>query len=118
MTNRNSLLGRSRPTERLTKDEKAALDRATTAPAPAPPAPTAPAPAPPAPPTPTPAPANPPQNKTIAKQTKVRKDQLKFHWTVECPECGFKVSGGGEPQPGQRMARCGRCKVHLFLAGK
>ena len=32
MTNRNSLLGRSRPTERLTKDEKAALDRATTAP--------------------------------------------------------------------------------------
>ena len=108
MTNRNSLLGRSRPTERLTKDEKVALDRATTAPAPAPPTP----------PAPTPAPANPPQNKTIAKQTKVRKDQLKFHWTVECPECGFKVSGGGEPQPGQRMARCGRCKVHLFLAGK
>ena len=28
MTNRNSLLGRARPTERLTKEEKAALDRA------------------------------------------------------------------------------------------
>ena len=100
MTNRNSLLGRARPKERLTKEEKAALDRATTAPAPTHP------------------PANPPQNKTGAKQTKVRKDQLKFHWTVECPECGFKVSGGGNPQPGQRMARCGQCKVHLFLEGK
>ena len=94
MTNRNSLLGRARPTERLTKEEKAALDRA-----------------------PTPPPIHPP-NKTSAKQTKVRKDQLKFHWTVECPECGFKVSGGGNPQPGQRMARCGQCKVHLFLEGK
>ena len=106
MTNRNSLLGRARPTERLTKEEKAALDRVTTAPTPTPPS------------APTHPPANPPQNKTGAKQTKVRKDQLKFHWTVECPECGFKVSGGGNPQPGQRMARCGQCKVHLFLEGK
>ena len=100
MANRNSLLGRSRLTERLTKEEKAALDRTTTAPAPTPP------------------PANPPQNKTGAKQTNVRKDQLQFRWTVECPECGFKVAGDGQPQAGQRMARCGRCKVHLFLEGK
>lgn len=101
MSNRNSMLGRTRPTERLTKEEKASLDRTTTEPAPTPAR--------------TPTPANPPQNRTGAKQTKVRKDQLMFHWTVACPKCGFKVSGSGTPQPGKRMARCGQCKVHLFL---
>ena len=106
MTNRNSLLGRARPTGRLTKEEKAALDRATTAPAPTPP------------PVPTPPPANPLQNKTGTKQTKVRKDQLKFRWTAECPECGFKVAGDGTPSSGQRLARCGRCKTVMFLGGK
>ena len=97
MTNRDSLLGRSRPRERLTREEIAALDKATS-----PPAPKA-------------SQAKPPQNKTGATQRKVRKDQLKFHWTIECPECGFKVAGSGQPQPGQRLARCGRCKVILFL---
>ena len=36
MTNRNSLLGRSKPRERLTKEEITALDKATAAAAPAP----------------------------------------------------------------------------------
>ena len=110
MTNRNSLLGRSRPAERLTRDEKAALDRAD-----APPQPKSP-----------PVRARPPkapdakalEADNTGKQTKVKKAQMKSHWTVNCPECGFKVSGGGDPQPGQRLARCGRCKVHIFLAGK
>ena len=33
MTNRNSLLGRSRPREKLTREEIAALDKATVPPA-------------------------------------------------------------------------------------
>ena len=47
----------------------------------------------------------------------VRKDLLKFHWSLECPGCGFKVTGNGQPQPGQRLARCGRCKLVLVLGG-
>ena len=47
----------------------------------------------------------------------VRKDLLKFRWSLECPGCGFKVTGNGQPQPGQRLARCGRCKVVLVLGG-
>ena len=105
MTNRNSLLGRSRPAERLSKTDRAALERATTEPAPKP-EPVKPTPAT------TPTPSN------AEKEGRVRKSQLKFHWTTECPACGFKVSGSGEPQPGQRLARCGRCKLALFLNGK
>ena len=105
MTNRNSLLGRSRPAERLSKTDRAALERATTEPAPKP-EPVKPTPAT------TPTPSN------AEKEGRVRKSQLKFHRTTECPACGFKVSGSGEPQPGQRLARCGRCKLALFLNGK
>ena len=47
MRNRDSLLGRARPADRLTREQIAALDRATSTPA-APPAPTKPT-APPAP---------------------------------------------------------------------
>ena len=43
---------------------------------------------------------------------------MKLHWTTECPACGFKVAGSGDPKPGQRLARCGRCKVNIFLSGK
>ena len=100
MTNRNSLLGRSRPRERLTKEEVAALEKAT------------------APPTPKPRQAKPPENKTSGTQRTVRKNLMKFHWTVECPACGFKVAGTGNPRPGQRLARCGRCKIALFLEGR
>ena len=47
----------------------------------------------------------------------VRRDMMKFRWGLECPGCGFKVTGEGPPQPGQRLARCGRCKVVLTLGG-
>ena len=103
MTNRNSLLGRSRPSEKLTREQLAALDQVT---------------APPVSPAPPPKqPAKPPGQKSGGTQRKVQKDLLKFRWSIECPDCGFKVTGNGQPRPGQRLARCGRCKVNLFLEG-
>ena len=103
MTNRNSLLGRSKAREKLTREELAALDKVT---------------APPVPPAlPTKQPAKPPEQKSGGTQRKVRKDLLKFRWSIECPGCGFKVTGNGQPRPGQRLARCGRCPVALFLGG-
>ena len=106
MTSRNSLLGRSRPADRLSKADREALERAAAEPAPNPPQ-ANPAPA---------GNSTPPVN--VGKDGKVRQDQLKFHWTTECPACGFKVAGGGNPQPGQRLARCGRCKLNIYLRGK
>ena len=97
MTNRNLLLGRSKPSEKLTREEIAALDKVT---------------APPVPP-----PAKPPGKKGGGQQRMVRRDLLKFRWSLECLGCGFKVTGEGQPQPGQRLARCGRCKVILVLGG-
>ena len=99
MTNRNLLLGRSKPSEKLTREEVAALDQVTAAPA---------APAPP---------AKPPGKKGGGPQRMVRRDLLKFRWSLECPGCGFKVTGDGQPKSGQRLARCGRCKVVLVLGG-
>ena len=99
MTNRNSLLGRSKHREKLTREEIAALDEVTV---------------PPVPPVP---PAKPPGKKGGGTQRMVRKDLLQFRWSLECPGCGFKVTGEGQPQPGQRLARCGRCKVVLVLGG-
>ena len=116
MTNRNSLLGRSRPADRLSKADREALEREAADPAHTQ--------APTKPPTAKPAPAKtaPAVNNTgpanAGKDGTVRQDQLKFHWTTECPACGFKVAGGGNPQPGQRLARCGRCKLNIFLKGK
>ena len=104
MSNRNSLLGRSKPSEKLTGEELAALDKVTVT------GRTLPAP-------PTNQPAKPPEQKGGGTQRKVRKDLLKFRWSIECPDCGFKVAGNGQPRPGQRLARCGRCKVNLFLEG-
>ena len=100
MTNRNQLLGRSKPSERLNREEIAALERATEPNAP-------PAPA-----------AKPLGKKGGGQQRMVRRDLLKFRWSLDCPGCGFKVTGEGQPKPGQRLARCGRCKVALFLEGK
>ena len=105
MNNRNSLLGRSRAVDRLTKSDREALDRATAAPAPKPP-----------PAAKTPATNQPPSN--AGKEGKVHKGQLKFHWTTECPACGYKVAGSGDPKPGQRLARCGRCKLAIYLTGR
>ena len=100
MTNRNLLLGRSKPSEKLTREEIAALDKVPT---------------PPTPPAPTTPPAKPLGKKGGGQQRMVRKDLLQFRWSLECPGCGFKVTGEG--QPGQRLARCGRCKVVLVLGG-
>ena len=103
MTNRNLLLGRSKPSEKLTREEIAALDQATVPPAsPAPP--TKPAKA---------------TGKTGGghQQRTVARNILKFRWSLDCPGCGFKVSGEGQPKPGQRLARCGRCKVVLVMGG-
>ena len=97
MTNRNLLLGRSKPSEKLSREEIAALDKVT------------------APPAPTPPPAKPSGKKVGNQQRMVSRDLLKFRWSFECPGCGFKVTGDGHPQPGQRLARCGRCKVVLVL---
>ena len=96
MTNRNLLLGRSKPSEKLTREEIAALDKVTVPPVP---------------------PAPPPGKKGGGLQRMVRREILKFRWSLECPGCGFKVTGEGQPQPGQRLARCGRCKVVLVLGG-
>ena len=98
MTNRNPLLGQSKPSEKLTKAEIAALDQVTAPPAP-------------------PAKPKPPEKKGGVQQRTVRRDLLKFRWSLECPGCGFKVTGEGQPKPGQRLARCGRCKLVLVLGG-
>ena len=120
MRNRDSLLGRARPADRLTREQIAALDKATSTPAPTP-APMKPT-APPAAQEPKPSVAQPPPagnaGANNGKNTTVGKSQLKFHWTVDCPECGFKVSGHGDPKQGQHLARCGHCKVQIFLTGK
>ncbi len=96
MAKRTSLLGRSRPSEKLTREEVAALDNATLPPEP---------------------PAKAPENRGSGLKLKVREDMLKFRWSLECPGCGFKVTGDGQPQLGQRLARCGRCKVVIVLGG-
>ncbi len=106
MTNRNSLLGRSRPADRLSKRDRESLERSAADTAPEPPR-TQPAPV-----TTSSTPTN------AGKEGRVGKSQLKFHWTTECPACGFKVAGSGDPQPGQRLARCGRCKINICLNGK
>ena len=98
MTNRNPLLGRAKPSEKLTRAEIAALDQVTAPPAP-------------------PAKPKPPLKKGGGQQRMVRGETLKFRWSLECPGCGFKVTGDGQPKPGQRLARCGRCKVVLVLGG-
>ena len=98
MTNRNLLLGRSKSSDKLTREEIAALDQAAAPPAP-------------------PAKPGPSGKKGGGQQRTVRRDLLKFRWSLDCPGCGFKVTGEGQPKPGQRLARCGRCKVVLVLGG-
>ena len=139
MTNRNIMLGRSKPQERLTREELAALEREErnqqdgTKERPA---------------RPDARPASPPnggnQNPASASRQNqggqnghrqnghrqndnrqndngqrhlVPRGTLKFRWTLDCPGCGQKVNGEGIPQPRQRLARCGHCKLVLVLAG-
>ena len=94
MTNRNVLLGRSKPSEKLTREEIDALDKVTV---------------------PTTPPAKPSGKKGGGPQRMVRRDLLRFRCSLECPGCGFKVTGEGQPKPGQRLAKCGRCKLVLLL---
>ena len=94
MTNRNLLLGRSKPREKLTRAEIAALDQAAAPPAP---------------------PVKPKLSgkKDGGQQRVVRRDLLKLRWSLECAGCGFEVTGEGQPRPGQRLAPYGRCKLVL-----
>ena len=84
MTNRNVLLGRSKPSEKLTREEISSLDTVTE-----------PQPKPKT----TSKPAKPSGKKGGGQQRTVRSDLLKFRWSLECPGCGFKVTGDGQPQP-------------------
>ena len=105
MTNRNTLLGRSRPSERLSKRDRESLERAAEEPVATPRTAKA-------------VKADTPIPSNTGKEARIGRDRLKFHWTTECPACGFKVSGSGNPQRGQRLAKCGRCKLALFLDRK
>ena len=96
MSKRTSLLGRSRPSERLTREETAALEKMTVPPTP---------------------PAKPPWKNGGDPQRMVHKDLPTFRWSLECPGCGFKATGNGQPHPGQHLARCGRCQEVLVLGG-
>ena len=87
MTNRNLLLGRARPKEKLSKEEIAALEATMPEPRPQPAS----------------RPTKPAGKKGGGPQRMVRRDLLKFRWSLECSGCGFKVNGDGQPQPGQRL---------------
>ena len=87
MPDRNSLLGRSRPSEKLSRQEIAALDKVTTTP-------------------PRHQPASASDNQGNPKKLKVPAKALNFHWTMPCPSCGRKAAGQGIPKAGQRLARC------------
>ena len=89
MTNRNVLLGRSKPSEKLTGEEIAALDKATT-----PPAPTTP-------------PAKPPGKKGGGQQRTVRRDLLKFRWSLELPRLRFQ---GQRRRPAPARATAGEVR--------
>ena len=85
MADRNSLLGRSRPSEKLTREEIAALDKGTNTP-------------------PRPRSASRSAKQANPKQLKVPAKALNFHWSTLCPACGRKASGQGIPKYGQRLA--------------
>ena len=97
MVDRNSLLGRSRPSEKLPRKEVAPLDKVT---------------------------STPPRPQTEATSTrpvnpkhlKVPAKALNFHWNTPCPSCGRKIAGEGIPTSGQRLARCGGCRPNIYVA--
>lgn len=112
LRNRTSLLGRSRPNDRLSHQEREALERAPDAGPPeprqsrakSPPAGTAQAPQ---------AQAEPASN--TGRKAHIPRSALNYHWTAQCPACGHKITGNRSPEPGQRLARCGRCKLNIHL---
>ena len=62
-------------------------------------------------------PEKPPGKKGGGQQRMVRRNLLKFRGSFDCPGCGFKVTGDGEPKPGQRLSKCGRGKPVPVLGG-
>ena len=90
MTNRNLLLGRSKPSGKLTRAEIAAIDKVTVSEPRTQPAPK-------------------------AEKVTVSNSALTFRWTAPCPICGHKAGGNRIPKSGQSLAKCGGyCRViHL-----
>ena len=91
--NRDGLLGRPRVGEWLLPAEIAALDKRS----------------------------EPPPKRTVkplskAERVNVQASAIIWRWQVTCPKCGFKASGDGVRGPGQRLARCGGCKMSMYLA--
>ena len=84
MTNRNVLLGRSKLSEKLTREEIAALDQVTVPPAPA---------------------ANPPGKNGGGPQRMVRRDLLKFRWSLRVPWLRLQ---GHRRRPARSRATSGR----------
>ena len=76
MPDRNSLLGRSRPSESLTREEIADLDKVTA-------------------PQPRSQPVSTPAKLANPKKLKVPTKALNFHWSFPCPPCGRKAAGTG-----------------------
>ena len=91
MTNSYRILGRPNAGERLSRAEIATLEEVA----------------------PPPKPQRPSVNR---ENVKVKSSVITWRWAVVCPKCGFKLSGQGNPKPGDRLARCGGCRRTLYLA--
>ena len=87
------MLGRSRQGDKLSPDERRALEHVDA-----------------------PKPSEGSQAPAAAPVVKVGRDRLTWSWTVLCPGCGFKCKGNGVPKSGQRLAWCGQCRRRLVLA--
>ena len=91
------MLGRPRRGERLSAQERAALERLVE----------------PEPGVSVPAKAPAPGDGSVH----LPKKALAWRWTANCPRCQTKIGGQGSPRPGQRLTRCGSCKAVIFLEG-
>ena len=63
-----------------------------------------------------PPPKRPVKPESKAERVNVQASAIIWRWQVVCPKGGFKASGGVVRGPGQRLARCGRCKRSMYLA--
>ena len=91
------MLGKPRRGERLTPQERAALERLTQPERPQ-------------------QPERPPQN-DASSRLYLAKSKLAWQWTAMCPGCGNKIRGDSVPKPGARLSRCRQCKRVVYLAG-